>query len=140
FVDLFKYTAQNRLQADQLRQAEQQRQTERHEVEWRRLQELTASEAILSEFKSTLDATLDGVFMFDTHDLHFSYTNHGGVGQLGYGQEEILTLTPFDLLPERDAAVLRDKLAALRDGTLASFTFQTQQRRKDGSEIPVELF
>ena len=140
FVDLFKYTTQNQRRTEELRQAEQSQQNERREVERLHLEELSASEARLNVFKSTLDATLDGVFIFDAHDLHFSYTNHGGVGQLGYDQEEILTLTPFDLLPKQDAVVLRDKLTALSEGTLASYTFQTQQRRKDGSEIPVELF
>jgi PAS domain S-box-containing protein len=102
--------------------------------------QLSTSEADLSEFKSTLDATLDGVFMLDAQNLHFSYINHGGAGQLGYEREEILTLTPFDILPEEDAAILRHKLTELRAGTLESYTFQTQQRRKDGSEVPVELF
>ncbi len=140
FVDLFNYTAQHRRQTEQLQQTEQLRQNERRDVERRHLEELAVSAARLSEFKTTLDATLDGVFIFDAQTLHFSYTNHGGVGQLGYDQEEILTLTPFDILPEEDAIVLTDKLTALREGMLSSYTFQTQQRRKDGSEIPVEVF
>jgi PAS domain S-box-containing protein len=147
FLDLYRFAATNLHQAKQLEQAERRRQTERRADERLRmtqdqhyLEALAVSEAHLSDFKSTVDATLDGVFIFDAHDLNFTYTNHGGVGQLGYDQEEILTLTPFDLLPEQDATILRGKLAGLRDGTLASYTFQTQQRRKDGSEIPVELF
>jgi PAS domain S-box-containing protein len=114
----------------------------KHQISGRRGKErhVTEAQSHLSEFKSTLDATLDGVFMIDAHSLHFSYINHGGVGQLGYEREEVLTLTPFDVLPEVDSALLSEKLNALRDGTLPSFTFQTRQRRKDGSMVPVELF
>ncbi|RYG70153.1 response regulator [bacterium] len=147
FVDLFTFAQQNQKQAKELLQAERRRQTERRldermrsRLDQHHLRELASSEERLREFKSTVDATLDGVFIFDAHDLNFSYTNHGGVGQLGYGPEEILTLTPLDLLPEVDAALLRKKLDSLRDGTIPSYTFQTVQRRKDGSEIPVELF
>lgn len=125
FVDLFQKSQELKRRAA----AELARETEP-----------AASAAYLSEFKSTLDATLDGVFMFDAHSLHFSYINHGGVGQLGYEPEEVLTLTPFDILPEADAAALRARLTELRDGTLPSYTFQTQQRRKNGSEVPVEVF
>ena len=117
------------------------RENERHDIGRREKdRQLVESEARLSEFKNTLDATLDGVFMFDAHSLHFSYINYGGVGLLGYDPEEILTLTPFDILPEADAKVLRDKLTELRAGTLRSHTFQTRQRRKDGGEVPVEVF
>ncbi len=130
FVDLFQKGEEIKRQSALL-WANERREKER---------QLAASEASLSEFKSTLDATLDGVFMFDAHSLHFSYINHGGAGQLGYDREEILTLTPLDLVPEADAAVLRDKLTELREGTLQSYTFETQQRRKDGSEVPVEVF
>lgn len=141
FVDLFRHTEQNRLKAEKLRLTERRAaEVSRIEQTQQHLSELAASEARLSDFKNTVDATLDGVFIFDADNLHFTYTNHGGVGQLGYDMEEILTLTPFDLLPEQDAVNLRGKLTALREGELPSYTFQTQQRRKDGSEIPVEVF
>ena len=146
FVDLFRCARQNQRQGEQLLQAERRRQVERRAVQRQRahqdrlhLAELAASEARLIEFKSTVDSTLDGVFMFDAHTLNFTYTNHGGIGQLGYAAEEILTLTPLDFLSQQDAAVLRDKLSALREGTLPSYTFETRHKRKDGSEVPIEL-
>lgn len=147
FVDLFNYAQDNLQKTKDLKQSERRRQTERRIDQRLRasqdqlhLEALAVSEAHLAEFKNTVDATLDGVFIFDADTLNFTYTNHGGVGQLGYDQEEILTLTALDLLPEHDAMALRTKLAALREGKLPSYTFQTQQRHKDGTETPVELF
>lgn len=94
----------------------------------------------LSQFKTTLDTTLDGVYMFDPVRLRFFYVNQGASDSVGYSPEELLEMTPFDLQPEYDESRFRALIAPLVAKRLSSATLTTSHRRKDGSTFPVELF
>ena len=143
-VDLFQKTEQIKEQAERLRCSEQ-REAERQQIERERalerrfLSELAESEARLSRFKATLDATHDGVFMCDAASLRFSYVNQGALQQLGYTHGEMLAMTTLDIKPEFDAPRFRQMITPLIEGKLASHTFETLHRRKDGQDIPVEI-
>lgn len=88
---------------------------------------------------SLLDATRDGVFIFDAHSLRFTYVNQGAVDQVGYSREELLTMTSTDIKPEFDEAQFRQVIAPLINGSSKALTFETIHRRKDGAELPVEI-
>ncbi|HEV8516798.1 MAG TPA: PAS domain S-box protein [Candidatus Limnocylindrales bacterium] len=93
----------------------------------------------LEDFRSTVDLTHEGVFMFDPGTLRYFYANEGAVELTGYGREELLGMTPLDLKPEFDEERLRGLLEPLIDGTSSSAMVTTTQRRKDGGLISVEL-
>jgi PAS domain S-box-containing protein len=145
FVELFKKSEQVKRQAGLLRLSEQ-REKEREleelerELERRHMAETAASEQRLARFKATLDATLDCVFIFDDETLKFSYVNQGAVRQFGYSCEEFEDMTPLDLDPSFADQSFRDMVAPLIAGEKDSLTFQQTPRRKDGSELPVEVF
>lgn len=145
FVDLFRKSEEIKRQAELLRQAEareaERRLQEREmQLERQRMEELSQSEARLSRFKRTLDATLDCVKMFDPETLRFTYVNDGALAQLGYSDDEMLEMTPLDIFPEFDEASFRRLIAPLLDGTLPSLTFETTERANEGVEIPAEVF
>ena len=145
FIDLFKKSEQIKAQAEQLRQSEQHEAERQHlkrerEREQRHLKEVGERESQLRQFKSTLDATLDGVYIFDAQSLRFSYLNHGAFSRLGYTESEMLSMTPLDILSEQDEAGYRALLQPLREGVWPSLTFETLHRHKDGQDIPVEIF
>ncbi len=145
FVELFQKTDQIKEQAEQLRRSEQreaerQHQEREREQEHRHLQELAEREMQLRQFKSTLDATLDAVFIFDAQSLRFSYLNHGAFSRLGYTESEMLSMMPLDIQSDRDEAGFRAMLQPLREGLLPSLIFETQHRHQDGTLIPVEVF
>ncbi|RKZ61858.1 MAG: hypothetical protein DRR08_07670 [Candidatus Parabeggiatoa sp. nov. 2] len=94
----------------------------------------------LNQFKTTLDMTLDAVFMRDAETSNFIYANQGAVKKLGYTQEELLQMTPLALNPELTEALWRERMAPLLDGSQSSMTFETVSRHKDGMLIPVEVF
>lgn len=94
----------------------------------------------LSRFKSTLDNTMDCVFMFDPKTLLFFYVNDGAIEQVGYTYEEMLSMTPVDIKPEFDEARFREMSDALVEGPEHSIAFETLHRHKDGHDIPVEVF
>jgi len=94
----------------------------------------------LSQFKNTLDQTLDCVFMFDPESLRFTYVNKGAILQVGYSETELLQMTAVDFKPLFTLAQFRQAIQPLIDGVQPSLTFQTVHRHKDGHDVPVESF
>ncbi|MCI5139201.1 MAG: PAS domain S-box protein, partial [Candidatus Electrothrix sp. AR1] len=93
----------------------------------------------LSQFKLTLDQTLDCVFMFTPDTLKFFYVNQGAVNQAGFTQEEFSDMTPLDIKPEFTEEDFRHMLEPLLDGSKKSDIFQTEHQHKNGTRIPVEI-
>jgi PAS domain S-box-containing protein len=97
------------------------------------------SETAMREALATLDATVDGAFIFDPRTLRFSYVNEGAVQQVGYSREELLRMTPLDIKPEFDEPRFRAMIAPLVSGQQRVQAFTTVHRRKDGVDVPVEI-
>ncbi|MEM9608366.1 MAG: PAS domain S-box protein [Actinomycetota bacterium] len=98
-----------------------------------------ATEAQIHAVLRTIDAAHDAVFMFDPETLRFQYVNQGAVNQLGYRSEELLAMTPLHIKPDYTDHAFRELLAPLLAGDITSHTFTTTHRRKDGSDVPVEI-
>ena len=94
----------------------------------------------LNRLKSTLDKTLDCVFMFEPESLKFFYVNEGATRQVGYSTEELLQMTPYDIKPTYNEVQFRALLVPLIDGREDTMTFETIHQHKDGHELPVEIF
>ena len=145
FIELFQKSEQVRAQAELLREA-QEREARRqlaareHEWEQRHLQELAESEARLLRFKETLDATLDCVFIFDAHSLRFTYVNQGAIEQFGFNCDEFFQMTPLDMELEGDEHDFRAMVKPLVSGEREWLLFEKTARRKNGAQIPVEVF
>lgn len=88
---------------------------------------------------SILDNIEDGVFIFSLDTLRFVYVNEGAIRQTAYSMEELLGMTPLDLELEFDKADFRHMLAPLVRAEVRTIRFSTTHRRKDGSDIPVEV-
>lgn len=97
------------------------------------------AEVQLSRFKTTLDLTLDCVFMFNPETLKFFYVNRGGMQQVGYSFNELLEMTPLDLKPDYDEENFRKMCQPLIVQPEHALTFETLHRTKKGSLIPVEV-
>ena len=93
----------------------------------------------LSQFKLTLDQTLDCVFMFAPDTLKFFYVNQGAVNQAGFTQEEFSDMTPLDIKPEFTEEEFQRMVEPLLDGREKSHIFQTTHQHKNGTRIPVEV-
>jgi PAS domain S-box-containing protein len=100
--------------------------------------ERVAAEDQLHRVLRTLDATDDGVFIFDAVTLRFSFVNEGAVRLVGYRRDELLTMTPLRLNPYTSASEYRH----LVDGLLADGSSSLVRRSillaKSGTEVPVE--
>ena len=93
----------------------------------------------LEAFRSTLDLTLDAVFLFDVETLRFIYVNQGAVDQTGIPREELLKLHPYDIKPDYPEPRFRQLIEPLRRGERDQFRFETSHRHRDGFEVPVEI-
>lgn len=91
-------------------------------------------QGVLAEFKGMLDAVLDAVLIFDAASWNVLYVNDGASSLLGYDDTELMALAPGDFVVDLDEQRLRELLAAR-----SSATMEVSYRRKDGSEVPVEL-
>jgi len=98
------------------------------------------SEDALQKIKYTLDQTLDCVFMFDSESLIFEYVNEGALQQVGYSQDELLCMHPFDIKPEITEAEFIETIAPLKNGEKETLNFETVHQNKNGENIPVEIF
>ncbi|WP_018233401.1 sensor domain-containing protein [Thioalkalivibrio thiocyanodenitrificans] len=103
-------------------------------------EELRRERSALRGFRNTLDLMLDGVFMLDPETLRFTYVNQGALDQTGYSREELLNLHAYDIKPDLPEPRFRQLIEPLRDGSLPSLRFETPHRRRDGTDIPVEVF
>ncbi len=99
----------------------------------------TAAQAYSHAVLHTIDAAHEGVFMFTADTLEFQYVNRGAESQLGYTREELLTMSPLHIAPDLSEASLGQLLEPLLDGQTDSVTFDTTHRRKNGTDIPVEI-
>ncbi len=105
----------------------------------RQLNKRKETETELHKFKQTLDQTNDCVFMFASDTLQFFYLNQGALDQVGYSEEELLSMTPLDIKPLFTEQSFRKLAEQLLASPGSSMTFETLHRHKDGHDIPVEI-
>src|SRR5205085_6317676 len=105
----------------------------------RDITERVASEVEADRIRQLLDATRDGVFMFEGDTLGFTYVNQGAIEQVGYEREQLLEMTPLHIAPRYTEAEFRAVLAPLVAGEVNSTQYVTVHRRSDGTDVPVEV-
>lgn len=146
FIDLHQQAKHIALQAERLRAAEQREAERRREAavleqERRHLAERAENERQLQQFKETLDATRDAVFLFDADSLRCFYVNQGASDLLGYATDDLLGRTLSEFIAESDTTDLPDLFRSLQaTGEAASGLrpFEMLLRPKSGRPLPVE--
>jgi PAS domain S-box-containing protein len=73
-----------------------------------------------------LNATRDGVYIFNPDTLRFSYVNKGAEEQTGYSKEELLEMTPADINPDLKEKSFRRIITRLVNGSRDSHFFVTR--------------
>jgi PAS domain S-box-containing protein len=97
----------------------------------------TDEQAEAREVGRVLDGTPDTVLIFDRVTLRFSYVNQGGIEQLGYRRDELLSMTALHIQPGVTDVEFRAVLGGLSPGEAC--TYPTVYRRKDGTDISMEV-
>jgi PAS domain S-box-containing protein len=115
------------------------------EVEMRksRERELQESEARLraseERWRLVFENSTLGIMLSD-HDHRFLATNRALQTMVGYTAQELLKLSPVDIIAEEEREGASRRLAELSAGKRASYEVVTCYRRKDGSPIWANTF
>lgn len=115
------------------------------EVEMRksRERELQESEARLraseERWRLVFENSTLGIMLTD-HDHRFLATNRALQTMIGYTAQELLKLSPVDIISEEEREGASRRLAELSAGKRANYEVVTRYRRKDGSPIWANTF
>lgn len=91
-----------------------------------------------TRLRHILDHTLDMIFIFSPDTLNFVYTNKGASKRLGYTREEMLKMSPMDIMPISESEC-RAFIAPLVSGKKLTRRFETMLERRDERRFPVEV-
>ncbi|MDH5654748.1 MAG: PAS domain S-box protein [Spirochaetia bacterium] len=105
----------------------------------RDISESKKSQMELRQFKSTLDQTLDCVFIFNAETYQFFYVNEGAIRQVGYHYNELMQMTPMELSSDYSKEKFQIIIKPLKTGEASIIHFETTHKHKDGHGIPVEV-
>ena len=101
-------------------------------------QQVQARTADLQLFRAAMDATADSIFLVNRSTMRFVEVNATACNLLGYTREELFQLGPSDL-----SAAPLEQLGSVYDAVIAGHRttelMETYLRRKDGSEVQVEV-
>jgi two-component system, cell cycle sensor histidine kinase and response regulator CckA len=102
-----------------------------HDVSDRKL-----AESLVEMLKRSIDCLPEGAYWFDP-DGRFTYVNEAGCQVLGYTKDEMLDMTVGQVNAKASPEAMAKVWEILRQR--GSFVVESTHRRKDGSEIPVEI-
>jgi PAS domain S-box-containing protein len=85
-----------------------------------------------------LEATHDAVYMFDTASFRITYANVGATRQTGYSHEQLLLMTPMNLMGATTAEQLRTRVSPLLCGDVNVLETASVLIAADGRRFPVE--
>jgi PAS domain S-box-containing protein len=97
--------------------------------------ERTLADQALQMFRHTVDESSDAIFWLG-EDGRFVYVNHQACRSLGYTEEELLALHPWDI---DTRYTIETWNRARSDAQHSGMHMVSRHRRKDGSEFPVEI-
>jgi len=91
-----------------------------------------------SVFDKIVDDMLNELYVFEKTTLRFLYANKRACENVGYTFNELLQLTPLDLIPEHRKPTFESLLLLLKNDAKEKVEFETIHKREDGSHYPVE--
>ena len=84
-----------------------------------------------------IDNAGDAAYWMKAEDPHFIYVNKAVCMYLGYSQEELLTMSVYDINPIFTEKDWKDFISHIRD--IGYMSFESRHKKKDGTFLPVEV-
>ncbi|PMP84994.1 MAG: hypothetical protein C0174_05720 [Thermodesulfobium narugense] len=92
-----------------------------------------------SFLRQLFEKSINEIYIFHPKSLKFFAVNQAARKNLGFSSEDLSNMTPVDLKLEMSVDRFKRLLEPLIKGEKGSISFQTKQRRKDGTLYPVEV-
>ena len=99
--------------------------------------QLAASEN--DRLSNIIQKSLNEIYMFNSDTHRFEYVNEGALRNLGYTLDEMLEMTPQDIIPKYTPTKFERLVEILHKDIEEKIVFETENKRKDGSLYPVEV-
>lgn len=87
---------------------------------------------------NVIQKSLNEIYMFNSDTHKFEYVNEGALRNLGYSLEEMLEMTPGEIIPKYTPSKFKRLVEILQENVEEKVVFETENKRKDGSLYPVE--
>ena len=98
-----------------------------------------AAEESMRNLLQMLEGITEAVFLIEPDSLRFVYANAAASTLTGYPESELLEMGPLHAAPDLDESSVAAILEPLLSGEVSSASHCTTMRRRDGSELMVEI-
>ncbi len=102
--------------------------------------ELRRAEKKIYQFRTALDNSADQFFIIDRNTMRFIDVNETACHDLQYSEDELLNLGPQDINPYHTRETLTVEFDKIIKEQTKTGKMETVHKRKNGDEIPVEVF
>ncbi|MDN5211660.1 PAS domain-containing protein [Fulvivirgaceae bacterium BMA12] len=96
------------------------------------------AEEVAQRFGRILDSSLNELYIFKEDTMSFIQASKSALQNLGYSLEELKQLTPVDIQIGIDRDKMAEWISLLKSGEEEGIVFEGVNRRKDGSDYPIE--
>lgn len=86
-----------------------------------------------------LEQSINEIYIFNRETLYFEHVNQGAINNLGFGMNELKSMTLFDINPDYDSDSFINLIRQLLDGKQNQLRFESIHQRKNGTCYPVEI-
>ncbi len=100
---------------------------------------LKAQKKINANLQHLLNDTTNEIYIFDAEFYHFINMNSRASNNLGYQNNEIAKMTPFDVIGNMTQENFEELVKPLQWDKVEEVFYNGHHRRKDGSSYPVEI-
>ncbi len=97
------------------------------------LSALKEAEERATQVGHILEDSFNEIFIFHVETHRFLHLNYGALRNVGYSADEVMKLTPADIISEYSQEWFLDLVHPLRTEDSSSVQFETTHRRKDGT-------
>ena len=110
-----------------------------HVLNLRDLTSIKQLEQLSSRLGRILEHSSNEIYIFDANSLTFVQVSQGALSNLGIPSQQLLGLTPLDLMPGLSRDQFMSLIQPLREGEQPLVQFENIHRRQDGTLYPVEV-
>lgn len=86
-----------------------------------------------------LESSLNEIYILNVDTFRIEYANKCAIDNLGFDLDELKSRRIWDINPLYDQETVRRHVTPLLKGVRGSLSIESEHRRKDGSEYPVDL-